>query len=246
MLSLLSNKTTELLGERLTQEADELTYYIRRRVFIRFSEFFKESFNPALLKDDGRNLRKALETALEELIESIGYDFAQEMRATSLRIEAFIDRLLKEFQQSLFAELIKINKSVSFSQSENISLTGLDFETAFQTLDRSQFKKAMGMFKNPKAFFEKNEKKLMSEEVEKQLQSPAGEYLDSENTRLKTHYIQELNFAFERVRDDVTEQINEYFEGISSALEDNFSIAMVKSSLEKIKNYQSRCIRDGE
>lgn len=240
MLSLLSNKTTELLGERLTQEADELTYYIRRRVFIRFSEFFKESFNPALLKDDGRNLRKALETALEELIESIGYDFAQEMRATSLRIEAFIDRLLKEFQQSLFAELIKINKSVSFSQSENISLTGLDFETAFQTLDRSQFKKAMGMFKNPKAFFEKNEKKLMSEEVEKQLQSPAGEYLDSENTRLKTHYIQELNFAFERVRDDVTEQINEYFEGISSALEDNFSIAMVKSSLEKIKNYQSR------
>jgi len=238
MLSILSNKTTELLGERLKQEADELTYYIRRRVFIRFGEFFKESFNPALLKDDGRNLRKALETALEELIESIGYDFAQEMRATSLRIEAFIDRLLKEFQQSIFAELIKINKAVSLSLSENTSLTGLDFETAFLNLDRGQFKKAMGMFKNPKAFFEKNEKKLMSEEVERQLQSPAGEYLETENTRLKTHYIQEMNFAFESVRNDIAEQINDYFEGISSALEDNFSITMVKTSLEKIRNYQ--------
>lgn len=238
MLSILANKTTELLGSRLTQEADELTYYIRRRVFIRFGEFFKESFNPALLKDDGRNLRKALESALDELIGSIGYDFAQEMRATSLRIEGFIDRLLKEFQQSIFAEINKINQALSLSLSENAPYTGLDFETAFLNLDRSQFKKALGMFKNPKAFFEKNEKKLMSDEVERQLQSPAGEYLETENTRLKTHYIHEMNLAFESIRNDMAEQINDYFEGISSALGDNFSIAIVKTSLEKIKNYQ--------
>jgi GTPase Era involved in 16S rRNA processing len=238
MLFLVSNKTSELIVERLAQEADELTFYIRRRVFIRFSEFFKESFNPTLLKEDGRNLRKALETALEELIESIGFDFSQELRATSLRIEAFIDRLLIEFQLSLFAEIKKTNKSFSLTLSEDHSLAGLEFETAFQDLDRGRFKKAMGMFKNPKAFFEKNEKKLMSDEVESQLLSPAGEYLEKENERLKNHYIQEMNSAFETIKNEVKEQIQEYFEGISSALDDNFSVEIVKASLEKIKNYQ--------
>ncbi|HAQ07717.1 MAG TPA: Dynamin family protein [Bacillus bacterium] len=238
MLLLLSKKSTDLLGERLSQEADELTYYIRQRVFFRFGEFFRESFNPALLKDDGRNLRKALETALEELIESIGYDLAQEMRATSLRIETFIDRMLKEFQQGMIAELLKINQSLSITLADHGSLAGLDFDTAFNHIDRSQLNKTLGMFKNPKSFFEKNEKKEMAEVLEKLLHEPAEEYLERENSRLKNHYHPELNKAFEKIHEDFSEQIKEYFEGITSALEENFSIEGVKISLAKIKNYQ--------
>ncbi len=238
MLAVLSQKKPDVLEERLNQEADELTYYIRQRVFIRFGEFFREAFNPALLKDDGRNMKKALQTALDELIESIGYDLAQEMRATSLRVEAFIVRLLKEFQQALLAELTKINPSVSISAAEGGPLTGIEFETAYQGMDRAIFNKALGMFKNPKSFFEKNEKKLMAEEIEKLLHGPAGDYLQEENSRMKDHYLPELNGEFEKVQKDFQEQINEYFEGITSALEDNFSIDSVKQALVKIKNYQ--------
>ena len=78
----------------MEQETDELVFYIKQRVFLRFSDFLKEAFNPALLKDDGRNLKKALQSALEEFLEDFGYDFAQEMRATTLRIEAFIGKLI--------------------------------------------------------------------------------------------------------------------------------------------------------
>ncbi|MBS8264622.1 Dynamin family protein [Mesobacillus boroniphilus] len=237
MLRLLSHKKPAVLEERLIQETDELTYYIRQRVFIRFGEFFREAFNPALLKDDGRNMKKALETALDELIESIGYDLAQEMRATSLRAEAFIVRVLKEFQEALLAELMKINSSVSISAAENGPLTGIEFETAYQGMDRTKLKKTLGMFKNPKSFFEKNEKKLMADELEKLLHGPAGDYLEKENARLKDHYLPELNREFEKVQNDFSEQITEYFEGITSALEDNFSIDTVKNALLNIKNY---------
>jgi len=238
MLRVLSEKQPAVLKDRLVQESDELTYYIRQRVFIRFGEFFREAFNPALLKDDGRNMKKALETALDELIESIGYDLAQEMRATSLRAEAFILRILKEFQEALSAELLKINSSVSISATENGPLTGVDFETAYQDIDRAIFKKTLGMFKNPKSFFEKNEKKLMSDELEKLLHGPAGDYLEKENTRLKDHYLPELDREFEKVQKDFSEQITEYFEGITSALDENFSIDTVKAALLNIKNDQ--------
>ncbi|MBT2662357.1 dynamin family protein [Bacillus sp. ISL-45] len=238
MLSVLSEKQPAVLKDRLVQESDELTYYIRQRVFIRFGEFFREAFNPALLKDDGRNMKKALETALDELIESIGYDLAQEMRATSLRAEAFILRILKEFQEALSAELLKINSSVSISATENGPLTGVDFETAYQDIDHAIFKKTLGMFKNPKSFFEKNEKKLMADELEKLLHGPAEDYLEKENARLKDHYLPELDREFEKVQKDFSEQITEYFEGITSALDDNFSIDTVKAALMNIKNDQ--------
>jgi small GTP-binding protein len=238
MLRILSEKQPAVLKDRLIQESDELTYYIRQRVFIRFGEFFREAFNPALLKDDGRNMKKALETALDDLIESIGYDLAQEMRATSLRAEAFIVRILKEFQEALLVELSKINSSVSISATENGPLTGIDFETAYQDIDRTVFRKTLGMFKNPKSFFEKNEKKQMADELEQLLHGPAGAYLEKENARLKEHYLPELDREFEKVQNDVSEQITEYFEGITSALDDNFSIDTVKAALTNIKNYQ--------
>ncbi|MEW8972452.1 MAG: dynamin family protein, partial [Mesobacillus sp.] len=215
MLRVLSEKKQSVLDERLIQESDELTYYIRQRVFIRFGDFFREAFNPALLKDDGRNMRKALESALEELIESIGYDLAQEMRATSLRAEAFMIRVLKEFQEALTGELLKINSSVSISATENGPLNGIDFETAYKDIDRTKFRKTLGMFKNPKSFFEKNEKKLMADELEKLLHGPAGDYLEKENARMKHHYLPELEREFAKVQKDFSEQITEYFEGIT-------------------------------
>ncbi|RSD26559.1 dynamin family protein [Mesobacillus subterraneus] len=238
MLQILSKKNAEVLKDRFIQEADELTYYIRQRVFIRFGEFFRESFNPALLKDDGRNLKKALESALDELLESIGFDLSQEMRATSLRMEAFVERSLREYQQGLIAELLKVNSAVSITVTDNGAIEGIDFETAFQNMDRNLFKKALAMFKNPKSFFEKNEKKLMAEELEKLLFEPAGTYLEDENSRLKEHYLPQLSSEFEAVIQDLSEQLTEYFEGITSALEDHFSIDAVKTALSKIKNYQ--------
>ncbi|WP_210365020.1 dynamin family protein [Bacillus sp. REN3] len=239
MQQILKKMKGDLLLDRMASEADELTYYIRQRVFIRFGEFFRESFNPALLKDDGRNLKKALESALDELIESIGFDLAQEMRATSLRMEAFIGTILNEFQDTVMAEMSKINRTVSLAASERSELAGIDFEPAFNDLDRSDFKKALGMFRNPKAFFEKNEKKLMSDRLEQLFQEPAGDYLQRENDRLKDHYSKETETAFKLVVADYSEQVNEYFEGLTAALAGQFSIDQAREMLRELNNHES-------
>ena len=58
-------------------------------------------------------------------------------------------------------------------------------ETALVNLDQQRFKKALSYFKNPKSFFEKNERKFLSEELEVNLQEPAEEYLIEGKERIK-------------------------------------------------------------
>ena len=52
----------------------------------------------AVLRDDGRNLKKVLQNSLEELFEQIGFDFAQEMRATTVRLDRFAEKITAEYQ----------------------------------------------------------------------------------------------------------------------------------------------------
>lgn len=236
ILAELASSASDLLGKRLSQEADELTYYIHQRVFFRFSEFFKEAFNPILLKDDGRNLNKALENALDDLLSSIGFDLSQEMRATTLRMEAFMRGLLKEVQNALFVSITPINGHVKLTYAEYTPFAGMECENAFQGLELAPFKKSLSLFKNPKSFFEKNEKKNMSDALENLLKEPAAAYLKSENAKLKEHYMKELNIAFQNVLEDLSQQINEYFEGMLSVLSDDFSVDDVRDALVKIKN----------
>ena len=60
LINHIRQQQTTILQRKLEQETDELVFYIKQRVFLRFSDFIKESFNPVLLKEDGRNLKKAL------------------------------------------------------------------------------------------------------------------------------------------------------------------------------------------
>ncbi|PLR99689.1 dynamin family protein [Bacillus sp. T33-2] len=235
VMEVIKNQDPGYLHTRLLQETDELTHYIKQRVFFRFGDFFREAFHPSLLKDDGRNLHKALDAAMDDLLESLGYDLAQELRATTIRIDVFIGKILNEFQDSLSKEIIKIDHELLLSKWEDFRFGNLDFENAFQDIDPSMFKKALALFKNPKSFFEKNEKRLMADQLEKLLQGPADQYLQTESARLKAHYTSVMENIFKGLLDDSTEQIKEYYTGISSVLAEAFPVDQLKITLAEIK-----------
>lgn len=229
MLSRIKEQTSSFLQQRLGQEADELVFYIKQRVFLRYNDFLKESFNPALLKDDGRNLKKALQQALENFLADFGYDFAQELRATTLRVEAFIGKLLAQTEQSIISSLHELNEEVSFSAYEMNRLISPEFDTAFESLDRSIFKTALSYFKNPKSFFEKNERKLLGDEMHNNLQQPADEYLDQGKNKLKTHYAELLEAEFNSLLAHLTEQAEEFYKGALASLSNEVPIDELKN-----------------
>lgn len=231
---LFTNQTVGTLQNRLHQEADELVYYIKKRVFLRFGDFFRESFNPSSLRDDGRNLKKVLQGALDEFLESLGFDFAQEMRATTVRIERFTEKQMSDFQSSLIRNLQEINSDLSFSPFEMEHKETIEFPNAFKNVNKQIFTKAMSYFKNPKSFFEKNEKKQMSDELYQVLDKPAEEYLAEEAKRLNSHYSDEITKEFDRLLEEMNAQVNDFYLSHLSALDGGIPIEFLKDIQSKL------------
>ncbi|WP_066061183.1 dynamin family protein [Neobacillus soli] len=226
------------LQSRLNQETAELVYYIKQRVFLRFGDFFREAFNPAALRDDGRNLKKVLHAALEEFLGSLGFDFAQEMRATTVRLERFAEKLISDYQAGLIRNLQEINQDLSFSAFELKHKEGIEFPVAFNEVDRQLFTKAMSYFKNPKSFFENNDKKFMSDELFQVLNLPADDYLKREAGRINDHYADELTKEFKRLLAQMSEQADDFYLSLFSALDGGVSIEMLTEIQQKLVKFQ--------
>jgi hypothetical protein len=234
--ALFKRQSSDNLHNRLNQETEELIYYIKQRVFLRFGDFFRESFNPTTLRDDGRNLKKALQAALDEFLESLGFDFAQELRATTVRIERFAEKQLTDYQLGLVRNLQEINQDLSFSAFEVLHQEAIEFPIAFNHLNKQLFTKALSYFKNPKSFFEKNEKKLMSDELYQVLNLPAEDYLKLESGRLIKHYSEELTQEFNRLLDQMHEQVDDFYLSHLYTLDGGISIEFLKDIQKKLSN----------
>lgn len=230
---LMEKQSSDSIQNGLQQESEELVYYIKQRVFLRLGDFFKEAFNPSTLRDDGRNLKKALKSALDEFLESLGFDFAQEMRATTIRLDRFAEKLLRDYQSALIQNLQGINGDISFSVFE-MKKEEIDFQLAFIDSDRQIFSKAMSYFKNPKSFFEKNEKKFMNDELTTVLNKLADDYLKEESTRLNQHYSTLLNKEFNRLIQQVNEQTDDFYLSFLSALDGGIPIEVLEGIQQKL------------
>ncbi|WP_449622286.1 dynamin family protein [Robertmurraya sp. Marseille-Q9965] len=234
---LIQEQSPNILLQRLNQEIEELTYYIKQRVFLRFSDFFKEAFNPSVLRDDGRNLKKVLEHSLDEFLHDFGFDFAQEFRATSLRIEVFIGKLIHELHHSISKSLSKVNHELSFSESQLGKMDDLSFTNELANLDKNIFKKALSLFKNPKSFFEKNEKRHMQEELNETLQIPTETYMNAERERLLAHYDRELNRHFDTLLNLLLEEAEEYYQGLFATLSNEIPVEQLVELEKDLVNY---------
>ena len=222
--------------QQLSQETEELVYYIKQRVFLRFGDFLKESFNPALLKDDGRNLKAALQSALEHFLEDFGYDFVQELRATDFAFGDFYWRINYRYPTLNRNGSVERNPELTLSSFEMNKLESTDFETAFASIDKQLFKKALSYFKNPKSFFEKNERKYLSDELEENLQIPADDYLARGKDQLIEHYGAQLSVVFQEAVKHINAELEEYYQGALASISNQYPIDDLKNIQQKLQS----------
>ncbi|WP_027409178.1 dynamin family protein [Anoxybacteroides tepidamans] len=210
--------------QSLQQEISELLYYVKQRISFRMGDWFKESFNPASLRDDGRDIRQALSACLHELIQSVGFDLAQEMRATSLRIERFLENKTHERFLALADQINRIHQGISLSEAEQPPFVTPEFAQGLEHIDESRFKKALSLYKNAKSFFERDEKRLMKEEIEKQLQQPISDYLSENEKRLFAFYKDEHEKRLKHLAYALQQQTEDYFAGLTTALTEQIDV----------------------
>lgn len=235
--ALILQTTEEELLTSVTQEITELSFYIKQRIFLRVPDMFKEAFNPTTLRDDGRDIKKALHSCLDELLDSVGFDLAQEMRATSLRIETFILKRLHE-QLHYFNESIK-NITADFSISESLEhhFKSLEFNNGLEEEDKNRYKKALALFKSPKTFFEKNEKKQMLDAFEVLLQSPVDTYLNENQVYLQESYSTEVCQALGVLKEKALHEVNEFFDGATKFLSEEIDTQSLEEASTLLKSF---------
>lgn len=243
---LLDGQSIGTLQASLISEAEELLYYVKQRVFYRFDDFFKESFNPSVIKEDGRNIKRVLQEALDELLESIGFDFAQEMRATTVRLDRYIEKILMDFQTMIVRSLAEINHDLSFAPFEFKNADQLSFKTAFQELDRRIFARALAYFKNLKSFFEKNEKKKMSEAIHEGLNEPADQFLKFQFERLKEYYQAILERESARLLAELRQQASDYHLSLLSTLDGGVPIERLISTKQSLAEINKNLGKGGD
>lgn len=229
--SLVNHYDNEIELNAIKQEIEELIYYINQRIFLRYPDIFKESFNPSVLREDVANVKITLKKCLTELIEFIGHDLAQEMRATSLRVEKFMKTQLEDMFKACVVKSQRIQKELELTPFQVSSIKTLEHPQGLSNLsaEDAKFKKVLNLYKNAKSFFENNEKKIMCDELEKLLKQPVLDYLEESKERFAKFYEQEFVTATDMLKQHIILQIKDYYEGMMSVLENKIDIEKIET-----------------
>jgi len=236
--SLIDTKSVHPLEVEMHQESKELVLYVKQRVFFRVSDFYKEAFHSGLFLQYS-NQSQAIKEGLKEFLASIGFDLAQEMRATSLRIQQFIQKILTE-QWLVLGEMIQqVEKELVLSPQDYKNESTIEFENAFKQTELRLFEEAFSSFKNPKHFFEQGGKKIVQEKLEALLQEPADSYLEQEQERLEDWGVSYLNREFDTLKEEMLIQVMEQINSNMEALETVQDLNKLKYDLKQLEQIQA-------
>jgi GTPase Era involved in 16S rRNA processing len=203
-------------GKReIAKEIDELLYYVRQRGMYRFGEFFNLAFNPTAIRDD--QAKQTLTAAWNELQRLLAYDLSQEVLATSLRVERFIERLAERDFQQWGADIAALMPSFHPSgwPGTVMSTPPVDDELTRREMDARWL---TGFYKGGRQFFEGDGKTKLRQAIEPIAAQVAADYLAAHAELLKQSYSKQFAEEFDRLKALVCETVTEYGQGMKSAM----------------------------
>src|SRR5699024_7911245 len=163
-MEIIINKLPyDLYMTRLEQKTTKQLYYVEDRLSIRFHDMFKEKFNPTTINQVGRNAKFQLENSMQQLLDYVGYELLQEIRAVALRMEAYMRELFQEANKELVASMNKIDSNFILSSINELNWETPRFKKGCHDLVNTVFNADLGIFTGTNSFSVKNEKDIMTE-----------------------------------------------------------------------------------
>ncbi|MBM7661354.1 small GTP-binding protein [Bacillus mesophilus] len=236
ILTILEQIEIDSAKKAIQMELKELLYYVKQRLFQRFTGMYNESFHPSVLLDDNKNIKQALVDCLDELLEFVAFDLLQELRATSVRIEGFLKNQLQFVHQKANQKVNHIHESLelTFINPDKIDIPEL--KTIADTLDKSQLAKPLSTFKNAKSFFEKDGKKKLRDELEELLQKPVSDYLEGYFSDLSAYYLEIFMSQTGKWEQHATIEVNHYFEGLFDVMSDKMDVQELRRIEDQVSH----------
>ncbi|MCR6788358.1 MULTISPECIES: dynamin family protein [Bacillus cereus group] len=234
LLHIISSYSVLAEEQAMQNEVKELLYYVQQRLFLRYNDVFTEFINPASLRTDG-NVKTQLQQCVMELVAFIQHDLLQEMRATSLRLEKWIDEAMKRAKDEIVVNCKVENESISMNGTVEYEYKDITHKEPFPSVEIKDFKKALAHFKNEKSFFEKNDKAFMQEDTKSVLEPLVSNYVADEKDLFVHHYKQEWDMKWNLFQKVMQQDVMNYYESILFALDETIDVSLYEQSKEQLQ-----------
>lgn len=233
--SMIHTFSAARYSQDINQKIEKQMYYMNERVLLRFSDFFKEAFNPSTINGTGGVAKEQLKQALQDLFDQLSEELLNECRAVTVRIESYLHEKLLEFNEDIQDKGKNLQEDLSLPNAQDIDIETPGFNKPFEKVKKSEIEKPLSSFKNTKSFFEKNEKEQMKEDLLNRFKPIIQTYIDEQKHHLKDYYQPQWNSYVEREKEALTKALKEYYEGLRFALGDQLNIEELKAKREKLR-----------
>lgn len=233
VLQLLSGLDPRADAHALEQEIEELLYYVRQRLFLRYQDVFVEIFHSSVL-GDGSRVKERLRSCMREIIEFLRQELLQELRATSLRVDRWIGGRLGEHALSIGEDCRKLNGSLPLEPKPFPSVDSPGWREPFPELEAESFKKAAAAFKNSRDFFENNGRARMRDRMKSDLEKVVDAYLEEERSRWIRYYEQKWREAVDRLKQEMVEDVQSYYDPLLEGLSEQVDPAGYDRVLKRL------------
>ncbi|WP_442603918.1 dynamin family protein [Paenibacillus sp. KN14-4R] len=202
----------------LSQEIEDLLFYVKQRTTYRFGELFAQAFNPSLFRDQTRSLKDMLVEAMNDLKRMIAFQLEQEILATTLRIEKKINELGGKQYASWGNTVVSLLEGFEYEAYPNQSYKTPQVAIQIQTQD-VDVKLLQNHFKNAKYFFEGEGRDKLKATLEVHIMNATSFVVTEQSDKLKQLYNNYLTELLAAMRDRQLDSISEHIEGSVTALE---------------------------
>src|SRR5690625_2872996 len=222
---------------RIMERIERQLHFVLERLYIRFHDMFSEHFNPTTIKGTGRQATSQLESCRNKFIDYIGYELVQEVRAVSLRIEAYMNDLLKNMNSQIQERITEMDNNAFIIPSLNVpDFNTPEYKQAFMNLYITIFSRALKVFKNTRSFFEQNERDKMKDLFYETLQPLAKEYLELQKQVMQhayeTQWTKEANTMKQRIELEMNEVLNQHINVLTNVAD----VSKLQFKYNKIEN----------
>ncbi len=219
---------------RLSDRIDRQLHFVLDRLYIRFHDMFTDYFNPSTINKPGKLAHEQLEHNRNQLIDYVGYELLQEIRAVSLRIESYMNELMQEAYTINQQDVLKLSAMFVLPSREEVTFVTPAFKQAFDNLELSIFKKPLKMFKNAKSFFEQNEREQMKEAFYDCLRPYAKKYITETKQIMNHQYNEQWSHQMQGLQEKALEEITVIVNEHSKMLSETVDVAGLKEKHRRI------------
>ncbi|MFC0523278.1 dynamin family protein [Pontibacillus salicampi] len=220
--------------QALEQKVNKQLFHIVERIMLQFSDRFKEYINPSTIQGTSAEAKHSLQQEIMNLLDQVGNDVMQEIRAVTIRIERFIEEQLQEVATDIERKMQQVKKNISFTSTPDNEMVTPLITTPFQDVGSEHFSKELGTFKNTKSFFEENQKERLKEQLQIKTKGLINRYMKGEEKRFIDYYTKEFDQSLHTLKQHISSSLDDYVQGTLFYLEEEGAVQTLHNKVDSM------------